>query len=138
MKGILRIVSRTLVIAALLWVGTGVAQAQYWPPSNPLRCNWTLPNGSGGFLGGTSTVVFSYNYSDPYIRRGNLTTTYPNGSSVVKPFTLYWDWPSGDYGRFIFEQTQDHITCNITKTFELGNVVVLDACTNGAFQYCRP
>jgi hypothetical protein len=138
MKCLLRITLKVAVAAALLLIGTGAAHAQSWPTTNTLRCNWTLSSGGTVTSAGTSTITISYNYSDPYVRRGNLTTSYPNGSTIVKPFTLYWDWPTGLNDRFIFEQTQDHITCGLTRTADFGTIVTFDGCSNGAFQYCRP
>jgi hypothetical protein len=137
MKKSVKIVGRMVAVAALLALGAGAAQAQNWPVTSPLHCNWTLSSG-GTVTGGTSTITFSYNYADSYVRRGYLTTTYPNGSSTVKPITLTWDWSASHADTFVFQQTQDNITCSSTRTFDAGSIAVFDLCSNGAFQYCRP
>jgi hypothetical protein len=141
MKGILRYLSGAAVAAALLLVGSGAAHAQNWPTtSSNLHCNWTLSSG-GTVTGGTSTIRFSLGpvVSDNtgIYRTGSLTTTYPNGSSVVKPIKVIWDWSASHDDTFIFQQTQDNIVCNQTRTFDYGTVVVFDWCSNGAFQDCR-
>jgi hypothetical protein len=141
MKGILRYLPGATVAAALLLAGTGAAHAQNWPAtSSSLRCNWTLTNG-GTVTGGTSTIRFSLgpvqSDSTGIYRVGSLTTTYPNGSSTVKPVTVIWDWSAPHDDTFILKQTQDNIVCDRTRTFDYGTVVVFDWCSNGAFQYCR-
>jgi hypothetical protein len=142
MKGILRYLSGAVVAVALLLAGSGAAHAQNWPTtSSNLSCNWTLSSG-GTVTGGTSTIRFSLgsvvsDYTGIY-RTGTLTTTYPGGSSTVKPVKVIWDWSASHADTFVFQQTQDNITCSSTRTFDSGSITVFDLCSNGAFQYCRP
>ncbi|HEV8578442.1 MAG TPA: hypothetical protein VGX68_05110 [Thermoanaerobaculia bacterium] len=134
MKKMLQIIGRSAAVAALLMLAADAVQAQQWPTTNPLRCNWTLPNGSSG----TATVTFGYTAYDPFFRDGILTTRYPSGASVAKHFRLYWDWWTGLDTRFIFDQTEPpNIECQLTRTAEYGTIVIFDGCSNGAFQYCR-
>jgi hypothetical protein len=141
MKRILGTLSGAAIAAALLLIGSGTAHAQNWPTTSPLRCNWTLTSG-GTVTGGTSTISFSYDAFNNLdtTRTGHLTTTYPNGSSTVKAFTLIWDWNATHADTFIFEQTTDtpNIICYSTRTFDAGTSVIFDRCSNGAYQSCRP
>lgn len=141
MKGILRYLSGAAVAMALLLAGSGTAHAQNWPTTfSNLRCNWTLSSGGMVTGGGTSTIRFSLGpvVSDNtgIYRTGTLTTTL-NGTATTKPIKVIWDWSASHEDTFIFKQTQDNITCDWTRTFDYGSVVVFDGCSNGAFQYCR-
>ena len=148
MRKIARIGAQALTLAALLAFGGAEAQAQEWPTTYQLRCNWTRTDGSTT-IGGTAKVSFSYsNYVDPnnpYHRQGTLRTEYPDGRVLLSNFDLYWDWWSGSYGQFVYTQPNG-LSCYYLDTFEGGNIVVWDTCqgTNSSgvpfqtFQYCRP
>lgn len=136
MKRVVRFAVPFAAAIALLVLGAGAAQAQEWPTSLSLRCNWTKPNASGALLGGTSRVMFKNFTGDDFQRTGWLVTTYPDGSVIERQATLYWDWWSGG-NRFVYEQPSPYVECTVVKTYEGGTVVTWEGCTNGTVQFCR-
>jgi len=119
-----------IAITALFTLMAGTAQAQVWPTGNPYTCDWTL-NGTSG----KAFVTFLY---DPYTnlnttRTGDLRTVYPNGSSMLKEFSLSWDFFSGSDYRF--DYFQGSLQCTVL-TANAGKDVTFYNCSNGAWQHC--
>ena len=145
MNKLMKIGLQVLAFAALLAFAGAEAQAQEWPTTLQLRCDWTRTNTGEPTFGGKAKVTFTYsNYVDPnnpYHRRGTLRTEYPSGQVNLSDFDIYWDWPSGSYSQFIYTQPNG-VNCHYLDTFEGGNIVVWDTCQGPnnsfqSFQYCR-
>jgi opacity protein-like surface antigen len=119
-----------IAIAALFTLTATAAQAIVWPTANPYTCTWTLGSTSGSAF--VTFLYAPYNSAD-ITRTGNLRTVYPTGSTVIKPFTLSWDWGSGSDYRF--DYFQDTLHCDVL-TANAGKDVTFYNCSNGAWQHC--
>lgn len=137
MSKIAKIGSRIIAFAALLALGGMEAQAQEWPTTLQRNCDWTRTNTGQPTFGGKAKVTLSYTYSDPYVRRGTMTTEYPAGGVNVVNFDLYWDWMAS-YHDFSL-RTSTGVDCRV-KTFESGTIIAYETCFGSgfqSFQYCQ-
>jgi hypothetical protein len=131
-------VKKTILLALLLATATATAHAMnpVYPKANVVyTCTWTKPGASG------KAFLTYFNLSgDMYSETGTARNAYPDGTFNDKPVSIIWDWTVDEPGSsaFTYVATQDSshtITCRL-KTFNSGNSLQFDLCSNGAYQTC--
>ncbi len=128
---------KTLLLALLLASATTAANAMdpVYPKANVVyTCTWTKPGASG------KSFVTYFNLSgDMYSETGMVRNAYP-GTFNDKSVSMTWDFMVDEPGgsAFTYVATQDGtptITCRL-KTFNSGNSLQFDLCSNLAYQTC--
>jgi len=132
-------VKKTLLLALLLASAATAAHAMdpVYPKANVVyTCTWTKPGGASG-----KSFLTYFNLSgDMYSETGTVRNVFPDGTFNDKPVSMTWDWTVDEPGSsaFTYVTTQDSthtITCRL-KTFNSGNSLQFDLCSNLVHQTC--